>query len=96
MIITVLNRQTWFDIAIQYTGIVYNALDIAWANGRALSERLEGGQELLIPQTLPTDPKVLQYYQAREIIPATGQTDYTKDQNETEMFELPGELPMSL
>ena len=70
--IKVLAGQNFFDLSIQYTGAVDNAFKIALANGKAVSAALKAGDVIVIPEGLPTQAKVLQYYAARNIIPATG------------------------
>ena len=82
--------QTWFDISIQHTGSVYNALDIAHANERSIAEDLIAGESLIIPDGLPMASKELQYYQARNIAPATAET-IVQDED----YAFPLEFPIS-
>ncbi len=70
----VLHNQSLLDFAIQHTGNVTNAFEIAKANGLAVSDELEAGVELAIPETVVNDADVLQYYASRSIQPATAIT----------------------
>lgn len=70
--VKVLALQNFFDLSLQYTGIVDNAFKIAQANGKSVSAVLNGGDLIVIDDLLPKDTRVLQYYAARNIIPATG------------------------
>lgn len=70
--VTVRMLQNWFDISIQYTGNALNAFLIATANNRSISSNLVPGESILIPDELTKSSKALQYFEAREIVPATG------------------------
>ena len=72
MTIKVLPGQTFFDLSIQFTGSVDNAFKIAVANKRSISDNLQANESIIIPDSLPTSNKVIQYYQARTILPASG------------------------
>ncbi|WP_153394359.1 hypothetical protein [Chryseobacterium vaccae] len=74
MEIKVLNRQSILDISIQYTGDVQKCFDIAIANGRAVSDLLTSGTQLIIPDKLEKNIDVTNYYTSRMIKPATGTT----------------------
>ena len=71
-LVKVLSGQNFFDLSIQYTGIVDNAFKIAQANGKSVSAVLKAGDLIVIDDSLPKQAKVLQYYEARNIIPSTG------------------------
>jgi hypothetical protein len=73
-VIKVLSVQSFFDISIQYTGSIDSAFTIAFANNRSISDDLIINESILIPLDLIASNKVLQYYSARAIIPATGLT----------------------
>ncbi len=64
--------QSFYDISISQTGTAENAFLIATANSRSLTDSLTTGEDIIIPWDLIKDSKVLQYYSARNIIPATG------------------------
>lgn len=66
--------QTWFDIAIQYTGSAMNAYAIALANDRAITDGLIPGEQLIIPTDLFVYNKEVLFLESKNIIPATGIT----------------------
>ena len=62
--------QTLLDIALQHTGDASKALDIALANGISLSDDLEPGATLTLPDT-QGNKAMTQYYTVNKIMPAT-------------------------
>lgn len=73
--VKVLALQSFYDISIYHTGTAENAFLIATANQKSITDILETGADVVIPSTVIKDSKVLQYYAARTIIPATGLTN---------------------
>ncbi|MEG0310968.1 MAG: hypothetical protein RR604_08720 [Eubacterium sp.] len=73
--ITVLHNQSFQDIAIQKTGNVLNAFSIAVFNGMAVSDQLEPGTDLLLPEEMEIDVDVLNYYASKQLQPATSFRD---------------------
>ena len=71
----VLHNQSILDIAIQHTGSVFNAFAIATANNMAVSETLIAGNYISIPDNVLNDESILNYYNAKNIKPATSLTD---------------------
>lgn len=69
--ITALVLQTWFDIALQYTGSTSNAYDIAKANGKSLTDDIQGGQVVVIPSSLDFLNKEMYYFKTKGIAPST-------------------------
>lgn len=61
-------RQTITDIAVQYTGSADAALEIARLNGRSVTDVMEPGTFLIIPQ--PTNRRKADFYARREMDPA--------------------------
>lgn len=93
MQIKVLSLQSIYDISIQYTGTVDNAFAIAKANQRSISDELTTSEVLIVPDSLVKDVKVLQYYKARNIVPATALINATT----RVIYGFPeGEFPISL
>ena len=88
-----LNRQTFYDVSIQYYGTADYAFSIAYANQKSISSTLKSGDELVLPQNVK-DEKAIQYYVARNIVPATGLTLQTPIVVSLD-YELPGEFPLS-
>ncbi|WP_407512763.1 hypothetical protein [Elizabethkingia miricola] len=70
MAVTVLHNQSLLDIAIQATGKAENAIFIAIANKISITDDLEPGTELLIPE-VSEDLDVKNYYRAKNVHPAT-------------------------
>ena len=70
--ITVLNNQSLFDISIRYTGTIENAFKLAVANGLSLTDELESGAQLIIPEDVQMNNDVVNYFAAKGIQPATG------------------------
>lgn len=73
--ITVLHNQSLLDIAIQHTGDVTNAFALAVANGISVTDDLQPGADLVIPDDITTDADILNYYSAKGLQPATGITN---------------------
>lgn len=75
----VLVLQSFFDISVKYTGSIDNAYEIAKANNREVTDDLIVGETLMIPDGLTLSTKEIQYYQARNLLPATGITKADSD-----------------
>lgn len=70
--VPVYNMQTWYDIALLYTGTIENSFAIAFANNRSITDDLVAGELVIIPDALVLAKKEMAYFDARTIIPATG------------------------
>lgn len=69
---TAKERQTVLDLALQTGGRLETAMAIAAANGISLTERLEDGQVLAVPEPLPEcDTRTAALYRAHGVEPAT-------------------------
>lgn len=79
MEITVLHNQSLFDVAIQHTGNVMNAFEIAKENSLSVTDYLVSGYKLIIPNGVPFNRDVFDYYNSKKIQPATGTTEGTAD-----------------
>ena len=75
MKVIVLNNQSLIDVAIQHTGTIENAFKIAVANGLSLTDDLEPGEQLIIPEDVEMNSDVVNYFSAKGIQPATGLTE---------------------
>ena len=73
---TVLHNQSLFDISIRYTGTIENAFKIAVANGLSLTDELESGAQLIIPEDVQMNNDVVNYFAGKVIHPATVLTEY--------------------
>lgn len=69
---TAKERQTLLDVALQSGGHVETALALAEANGLSVTDRLEDGQELTVPEPLEAgDARTVRLYRALGVEPAT-------------------------
>lgn len=72
MNINVLHNQSLLDLAIQHTGSVENAFDLALANNRSITDDLEAGETLSFEfSTINPNKDILSYYIAKKLQPAT-------------------------
>lgn len=76
MSIKVLQAQSLADIALQYCGTLQALFDIAVLNGLSITQELEPGQELELPDTDYGFKEVVNYYRANKLEPATSDTVY--------------------
>lgn len=70
--VRVLQRQSLLDIALQETGTIEAAFDIAVANGISITDYVPG-TILTIPDTAPVNEQILAYYKTNFISPATSE-----------------------
>ncbi|CAI9429694.1 LysM domain-containing protein [Candidatus Ornithobacterium hominis] len=87
MQITTLHNQSLLDLALQHTGSVENAFDIAVANGISLTDDLAIGSRLNIPNDLTKNNDIYNYYTAKNIQPATAIQVITAGDNGTEEIQ---------
>lgn len=66
-------RQTVFDVALQYCGSAEAAFEICRLNDLSMSDTIEPGTELELPAVV--SKKVVDYYTNNAIEPATEDTD---------------------
>lgn len=92
MKVKILSLQSFLDVSIQYTGSIASAFAIAIANNKNVTDTLVSGDTIILPEALKSDLKVLQYYSSRAIIPATGLTAKSVQNN----YQFPYGLPMTL
>lgn len=70
MNIYVLERQSFFDLAVEIYGDATKAFDLAMANDRILTDAISEGTELEVP-SLPTQThRIAQYYAENQLKPA--------------------------
>lgn len=70
--ITVSQRQSLLDLALQYGGSMEAAMEIAAINGVSITDDLQDGQQLAMP--VPQNRDVTNYYVIHDICPATSIT----------------------
>lgn len=92
---TVIDRQSWFDIALQEYGSAAIAFQLATINGAMITEELMPGQKVLLP-SLPGDRDIGQFYQNKNIRPATATPSLLIEKAENWFGGLPGMLPLML
>ena len=68
---TVKERQTMLDMALQSGGHVETALMLSVVNGLSITDRLEDGQELTMPEPVDGDARIVRLYRAHGVEPAT-------------------------
>lgn len=78
--VKVLYRQTIPDLAIQELGDAERAVEIAEMNGLSLTDELEAGQVLMLPDYDIQKRDVVQLFSDRALAPATGDEDVTIDE----------------
>ena len=69
---TVKERQTLLDIALQTGGHIETVFALAEANGMSITDRLEDGRVLTVPEPVESgDTRTVELYKARMVEPAT-------------------------
>jgi hypothetical protein len=68
---TILKRQNLLDIALQEYGNVTAVFDLAFSNGFSITDIVETGSILNIPESKYKDIEILNFYKRRDIKPAT-------------------------
>lgn len=77
--VQIYENQSLLDLAMQTTGEASNAIFIAKANDMAISDEVEAGTELIIPELIINDD-IKRYYEANKVLPATALTQEQKDE----------------
>ncbi len=67
--------QTLLDIAMQYTGDVSRAVEIAHLNGLQLTDDLEAGMELQVPEAAIDKQYIAEAFAENDLHPASGETE---------------------
>ncbi|TWP30502.1 hypothetical protein ETU08_01720 [Apibacter muscae] len=76
MTVTVLNNQSFLDLAVQYLGTTEAAFAIAFTNQRSLTDELTAGEKLILPEKSKyKNSDIASYYQQKGLFPATSVTD---------------------
>ena len=69
---TAKERQTLLDIALQTGGHIETVLTLAEANGMSITDRLEDGLVLTVPEPMEGgDTRTVELYKAYKVEPAT-------------------------
>lgn len=72
--VTVSYGQTWLDIAMQELGDIERTIELVRLNNRALSDELEAGEELLVPDFDSKKRSIIQLFRNAANKPASGYT----------------------
>lgn len=86
--VKVSRKQSLFDVAIQKAGLAHAAYEIAKANGIAITDTLEPGQSIEIPEVVGAD--LVRYYKGKGIKPETASPELTEEYDrlfDVEFFE---------
>lgn len=71
VVIRTKERQSLIDLSIQMYGGVEGVFDLAVANGLSISGEVEAGLRLKVPERLPVDRDVKNYYAKHQLKPST-------------------------
>jgi hypothetical protein len=91
MTVTVLEGQSFFDLAMIYAGDALSAYGIAGANNRGVTDRIVAGERVVIPEGIAVNKAVVNYYASRRISSATAPGGMELDR----IFDLPFPLEFS-
>ena len=72
--ITVSYGQTWLDIALQELGDMERVIELAQLNGRAITDELQAGEELIVPDFDLEKRSIVQLFRNAANKPASGDT----------------------
>ena len=72
--VTVSYGQTWFDIAIQELGDIERTIELAQLNGRSITDVLEAGEELNVPDFDSDQKDIVQLFTNNANKPASGES----------------------
>ncbi|MRJ09155.1 hypothetical protein EDL99_09830 [Ornithobacterium rhinotracheale] len=78
MQIVVLHKQSLFDVCLMHTGSIVGVFELAQANNLSITDDVQAGERLELPQPITQDADILAYYQAKNIQPATALEEYTE------------------
>mgnify|MGYP007053806078 CR=1 FL=1 len=73
MKVVVLNNQSLPDLSIQKLGTIEGMIDLAFLNGKSLTDELVAGESLTLPE-FEIDARIANYFEAFSLRPATGLT----------------------
>jgi len=69
MIITAIERQNMFDIALIGSGSAENAYAIAYANGKSISEHINEEDQITVSSI--TNQRIVNFFKVQRPLPAT-------------------------
>ena len=71
MIVKALDNQSLWDIATMHCGKSELAYDVAIANGLSITDPINTGDEIIVPDELKINKDITQFYQQNGVKPAT-------------------------
>ena len=77
--VTVSYGQTWLDLALQELGDMERAIELAQLNNRAITDDLQAGEELLVPDFDSEKRSIIQLFRNKANRPASGDTFIAAD-----------------
>lgn len=72
--VTVSYGQTWLDIALQELGDMERAMEIALLNDRSITDELQAGEELMVPDFDTEKRSIIQLFRNTANRPASSDT----------------------
>jgi hypothetical protein len=81
--ITVSYGQTWFDIAMQELGDIERTVELARINGRSITDALEAGEVLHVPDFDLAKRDIIQLFSNSANKPASGDTAFLTQDPDT-------------
>ncbi|MGV4530512.1 hypothetical protein [Ornithobacterium rhinotracheale] len=84
MQIIVLHKQSLFDVCLMHTGSIAGIFELAEANNLSITDDVQAGACLELPQVITQDADILAYYQVKNIQPATGVSHTSNQINKLE------------
>ncbi|MDY3547365.1 hypothetical protein PG291_01955 [Riemerella anatipestifer] len=75
MQITALHNQTLLDVCLQHTGTIECVFELAMANDLSITDDVQAGAVLQLPEDIKKDRDIFNYYAAKGIQPATAITE---------------------
>ncbi|MDY3363316.1 hypothetical protein JSO61_009545 [Riemerella anatipestifer] len=75
MQIIVLHNQSLLDACLQHTGSIEGVFELAMANNLAITDDVQAGAVLQLPEDIKKDRDIFNYYAAKGIQPATAITE---------------------
>ncbi|MBT0550254.1 hypothetical protein [Riemerella anatipestifer] len=75
MKVEVLKRQSLLDICLQHTGTIGGVFELAMANNMAITDDVQAGAVLQLPENIKKDRDIFNYYASKNIQPATAITE---------------------
>lgn len=82
MQVTVLHNQSLLDVCLQHTGSIEGVFELAMNNNLSITDDIQVGKILNLPEGITTDKDILNYYKAKNIQPATAIIEQTEEKLE--------------